>query len=420
MKKLFLTSSFILSFMMVHAQQCATHDVHQIHMANNAAYNAGFLQSESLAYTWRKQNSTEDGQRALLLTIPVVVHVLYKDSLQNISEAQIASQIDVLNRDYRALNNIDLPPYFDSLKADVEIEFCLASIDPLGNPTNGITRTSTVGGQLFGFFSPFGEDAKFDSLGGKNAWPTNQYLNLWVADLFPGLLGYAQFPGGIANTDGVVITTTAFGTVGNIDPLAPGGRTAVHEIGHWLGLRHIWGDDSDCTTGNDSIMDTPNANAASQQDCNVNLNSCANEDAFWGVFDPTDMVQNYMDYSNDTCMGMFTKGQKTRMLSFLYSDPGRNALFTSPAGCSYLAAENIPDIFLTVYPNPVTEKLNIKWNLSNAAMVKIMNVNGQVVASYDHLLSGEAMDVSALPTGIYFAVLSVEGGGVKTIKFMKQ
>ncbi len=410
---------FILSlFLSLHAQQCATYDLHQHQMENNSQYQDGFLQSENLARQWRAEHPADDGERALLLTIPVVVHVLYKDAAQNISDAQIASQIDVLNRDYRALNITYLPPYFDSLKADIEIEFCLASVDPLGNPTNGITRTSTAGGQILGYFSPLGEDAKFDSLGGKNAWPTDEYLNLWVCDLFPGLLGYAQFPGGIANTDGVVLTTTSFGTVGNINTLTPGGRTAVHEIGHWLGLRHIWGDDNNCT-GSDSIADTPNHTVSSQQDCNININTCANEDPFWGLFDPTDMVQNYMDYSNDTCMGMFSKGQKQRMHSFLYGDPNRNALFTSNKGCSYVGMENMEDVLFSIYPNPTLDVLNIKWNKNENARVRIINLSGEVLADYLQVEPGEGMDVSMLSPGIYFAEIYVSNKTVKTIKFIK-
>lgn len=419
MKKLLSVIAVLIIVGCTHSQQCATQDVHQYKMGYDEQYHAGILQSQSLAHQWRLQHPADDEQRALLLTIPVVVHVLYKDSLQNISDAQIQTQLDVLNRDYRALNNIVLPPYFDSIQADIEIEFCLASLDPQGNYTPGITRTSTTGGTFLGFFNPFSEDAKFDSLGGKDAWPTDEYLNLWVCDLFPGLLGYAQFPGGVANTDGVVITTTAFGTVGNVDPLASGGRTAVHEIGHWLGLRHIWGDDSDCT-GSDTIPDTPNSSSASQQDCNTNLNSCANEDSFWGAFDPTDMVQNYMDYSNDTCMGMFTKGQKTRMLSFLYGDPSRNALFSSPAGCGVLSSESFYNVYAAIFPNPASDVLFIKWNHSSMANIQIMNLNGQVLSQLNDKESGSSINLHELSTGIYLAKLYFDNGSTSTLKFIKK
>lgn len=399
------------------AQQCATHDRHVNLMATDDTYRDGYLQSENIARHWRWNNNANDGQRALLLTIPVVVHVLYKDSLQNISDAQIQSQLDVLNTDYRALNSITLPSYFDTLQADVEIEFCLAQLDPLGNPTNGITRTSTPGGQLFGYFSPL-DDAKTDASGGKDPWPTNEYLNIWVCELFPGLLGYAQFPGGAIATDGVVITTTAFGTVGNIDPLAPGGRTTVHEVGHWLGLRHIWGDDSDCT-GSDSIPDTPNHATSSSQDCNTTLNSCSNEDTFWGVFDPTDMVQNYMDYSNDTCMGMFTKGQKQRMHSFLLTDPNRLALFSSPAGCSFLSVNDVTDIKFNIYPNPTHDLLNFQWSSEEFADVKIISSTGKLIKTFFHVNSGQLIDLNDLANGIYITEIKLMGGYTKTSRFIK-
>lgn len=416
MKQVFTLLIFVFGSSLM-AQQCATHDRHVQFMDNDAQYVVNYYQAENLARQWRLNNPSYNGQRALLITIPVVVHVLYKDSSQNISEAQIQSQLDVLNQDYRAMNSITLPSYFDSLKADVEIEFCLASIDPNGNPTNGITRTATAGGALLGYFTPL-DDAKADASGGKDPWPTDEYLNIWVCDLFPGLLGYAQFPGGAATTDGVVITTRSFGTVGNIDPLSPGGRTTVHEVGHWLGLRHIWGDDSDCT-GSDSIPDTPNHSTSSQQDCNTTLNSCSNEDTFWGAFDPTDMVQNYMDYSNDTCMGMFTKGQRQRMHSFLLSDPLRLALFSSPAGCSFLNVDENPNIYYSVFPNPATDKLYLKWSMDESADVKITTITGQVILLHKNVSPGFGVDVSSIPGGVYLAEIVFDNGLSKSSKFIK-
>jgi hypothetical protein len=411
MKQFLLSLTLIVVCAGLQAQQpvhCGTMPVHELHK-NNPQNLAGIIQAQTAAREWRENHAAQmRGGNPAILTIPVVVHVLYKNAAQNITDQQIQSQISVLNEDYRALNaNISsLPAIFDTIAADVEIEFCLANFDPNGNPTNGITRTSTQGGQFLGYFNPFTEDAKFDSTGGKNAWPTDQYLNIWVCELFPGLLGYAQFPGDVGATDGVVVTYTAFGTIGTVTAPSTLGRTATHEVGHWLGLYHIWGDDNDCTTGSDSIPDTPNAASESQSDCQITRNSCSNEDPWWGVIDPPDMVQNYMDYSNDSCMAMFTLGQKARMLSFLNSDPRRAALFSSPAGCAPQGVQQhqyqFGDYF-SLYPNPTNGIVNVSYFGNEAAQmnIEVLDLNGRVVGAFTTTDYSYTLDLSNLPAGVY-------------------
>ena len=417
MKNCILLVLSVLSVEFVMSQEkCASHTLHQQRLDSDPNYVSAVSLAQSHSKQWVQEHAGENNK--VLLTIPVVVHVLYKNAAQNISDAQIQSQIDVLNADYRALNQITLPDYFDSLKADIEVEFCLATVDPEGNPTNGITRTSTSGGTFFNYFSPFNDDIKYDSLGGRNAWPTNQYLNIWVGELFPGLLGYAQFPGDPkVNADGVAITTTAFGTVGNIDPISAGGRTSTHEIGHWMGLYHIWGDENACT-GSDSIVDTPNMGAASNQGCDVIANTCSNEDSFWGGFDPTDMVFNYMDYSSDTCMGMFTKGQKLRMHGFLNTDPRRNALFSSN-GCGVAGIKEEMTNQLTLLPNPATAEVKILIN-GNAQVLELRTLNGQFIQSLENPGAVEIMDLSVLPAGMYFVHVIRDGKVIGIEKLIKQ
>jgi len=254
-------------------------------------------------------------QRTSIIRIPVVVHVLYNTPSENLADTQIASQIDALNRDYRNLNDVAaIPAPFRSLAADSLIEFALATRDPDGKATTGVTRTQT---SLSTFpYDPFDPQAtaKLDKLvkfeeHGHQAWPRDSYLNLWACSLAGGLLGYAQFPGGAAATDGVVILNTAFGTNGTA--ATPGnsfnlGRTAVHEVGHWLNLLHIWGDDGGGCTGSDNVPDTPNqadSNAGRPQFPHL---SCNNEPH-------GDMFMNYMDYVDDVAMFMFTRGQIRRM-----------------------------------------------------------------------------------------------------------
>mgnify|MGYP003670956012 CR=1 FL=1 len=255
------------------------------------------------------QNNRIDGS---IITIPVVVHVLYRNSTENISVAQIQSQLDVLNEDFRRTN-----PDADntwSQAADSEIEFCLVTVDPNGNATTGITRKSTTRRDW-----GTSDDMKRSSTGGVDPWNTSEYLNMWIVPqmLSNGgtILGYAQFPGGSAATDGVVMGYNYFGRTGNVSAPFDGGRTTTHEVGHYFNLRHIWGD-SNC--GNDFVSDTP-THQTSNGGCPTGQVSCGS----------TDMVQNYMDYTNDSCMNLFTQGQKDRMRAVLEAGGSRRTLALS-------------------------------------------------------------------------------------------
>jgi len=239
-------------------------------------------------------------------TIPTVVHVVYNEESGNISEAQIQSQISVLNQDFRAQNpdSSKAPEVWEGLVADANIQFALASEDPDGGTTTGITRTRTEQ-------TAFGVDdaVKSAATSGVDPWPTDRYLNIWVCNLADGLLGYAQFPGGPPETDGVVILNTAFGTTGTASAPFNGGRTATHEVGHFLNLRHIWGDDFLCAAS-DLVADTPNAAVPNFGKPNFPHVSCNNG--------PNgDMFMNYMDYVDDDSMFMFTPQQVARMLATL-------------------------------------------------------------------------------------------------------
>ena len=236
------------------------------------------------------------------VTLGVVVHLVLHDDADDIPDAQVHSQIEVLNRDFGLANPdvAQIPAHWRGLLVDSRIRFKLASIDPDGRPTDGVNRIRTS-------VPSFGVDdsVKFTARGGADAWDTRRYLNLWVCDLDQSLLGYAQFPGLSPATDGVVIDSQAFGSVGQLSPQFDGGRTAVHEVGHWLDLRHIWGDTTDCS-GSDLVSDTPaqqhpnyTAPAAPHISCNNTPHG--------------DMFMNYMDYVPDADMVMFTAGQVARM-----------------------------------------------------------------------------------------------------------
>ncbi|MGY1607546.1 MULTISPECIES: M43 family zinc metalloprotease [unclassified Geodermatophilus] len=254
--------------------------------------------------------------RTGVIRIPVVVHVVHHTETENIDQSQIDSQIAALNRDYRLLNpdKGQIPAPFGVFAADALVEFALAVRDPQGNPTSGITRTWTSKGAFpFDPFDPLATEKldamiKFDQFG-KAAWPRDSYLNVWTCTIGGGLLGYAQFPGGPAATDGVVINNAAFGSGGTAEAPYDLGRTGVHEVGHWLNLLHIWGDDGGGCSGSDNVDDTPNQ--ADSNGSEVRLSDFPHITCDNGP--NGDMFMNYMDYVDDDTMLMFTKGQVRRM-----------------------------------------------------------------------------------------------------------
>lgn len=242
-----------------------------------------------------------------VIQIPVVVNVLYKTSAQNISDAQIASQIAVLNNDFKALNtDYNLTPaIFQSVRSgNFGIEFVLSSVVRKQTSKTSWSTNNAM---------------KYASQGGINATTPTTKLNIWVCNMGNGILGYAQFPGGAAATDGVVIDDNAFGSVGTVSAPYNKGRTATHEVGHWLNLRHIWGD---ATCGNDFVGDTPQHNTA-----NYSCPTYPHYSTCTGT--PVEMTMNYMDYTNDACMYMFTQGQKTRAMAVFAVGGPRNS-FAQP------------------------------------------------------------------------------------------
>lgn len=432
MKKLLSLLSFgILAAPFAMAQstnKCAAMDVYYEHQ-KNATARANFINADIAASTWlaNPANKAKAQKQNSVITIPVVVHVVYKNAVQNIPDSQVVRQIDILNMCFRKQNPnySSIRAVFDTLGADTELQFCLAATDPNGNPTTGIIRKSAPSNA--GFDPIFNMDkVKSSATNGDDPWPNDKYLNIWVCDmsLFGNafVLGYATFPGETAALDGVVIQSEYFGygTAAAPNNLA---RTTVHEVGHFFGMRHIWADDDSGSTGQcdstDFVDDTPNAAAKSQSDCNLTINSCSNEAPYWGTIDPPDMVENYMDYSADGCMALFTKGQKARMYSYLNTVPSRIALQTSPAGCSTVGIKELYGNFqqyIYVYPNPTSDvlHLNITQVTPRDLKCEIYNQNGQLVKVVNQLDFQNTINLADLANGIY--VVKVYNSEVNAIK----
>jgi hypothetical protein len=355
MKKLFFVFAAIIAVLGAQAQRnCGSMEVLERLKTENPSYVAkmGEIEEHTAEFVRNHQGSTE-----AVITIPVVIHVLYNTSVQNISDAQILSQMDVLNEDFRLLNadHVNTPSVFAGLKADCEINFVLAKRDPNGNATTGIIRKSTT---VTSWSS--NDYVKYSSRGGDDAWPAGSYLNIWVCNLGGGLLGYAQFPGGPAITDGVVVGYQYFGRTGTLSAPFNKGRTATHEVGHWLNLRHIWGD-ANC--GNDLVDDTP-----TQQTSNYGCPShpkitCSNVNG--------DMFMNYMDYTDDACMFMFSAKQKLRMQAVLAAGGSRATLATSLGGTAPTGGTTcaVPNGLTSSNVANTTATLN--WNSTGAASYNV-------------------------------------------------
>ncbi len=335
--------ALLLSSLLLPAQRTCGYDAV---IADLHAHEPGFTERHA---AWQREmtrliekgnapsRSTDDP-----LEIPVVVHVVYNTSQENISVAQIQSQIDILNQDFGRFNadTSNTPSVFQAVVANTRIEFCLANFDPDGNPTNGITRTQTTQASWSGNHS-----VKYTANGGHDGWPRDQYLNLWVCNLGGGLLGYATPPSVADITrDGVVVGYNYFGNVGPLDPSFNLGRTATHEVGHWLGLAHTWGGGG--CSNDDNIPDTPIQDGPNFGCPGYPSVSCSN------AAQGGDMFMNYMDYSDDICFNLFTQDQKAVMRGLF--DPGnvRHPLLSSTA-CVNPAFHNAATAFSPEMPDTI-------------------------------------------------------------------
>jgi hypothetical protein len=278
-------------------RSCASDEVLKTQLAEDPTLALRMNQIESFTQNAMRTGRVVNGK----IEIPVIVNVLYRTAAENISDAQIQSQIDILNEDFNAQNAdfADVPAIFSGVKANVGITFVL----------EGINRKSTKK-------SSWGtrDVMKNSKRGGLDPTSPNTTLNIWACTIGGGILGYAQFPGGNSSTDGVVIDSQYFGMSGSGAYPYNLGRTGTHEVGHWMNLRHIWGD---ATCGSDLVNDTPTHNGA-----NYGVPAYPHYSTCTGT--PVEMTMNYMDYTDDRGMYMFSEGQKSRMAAIFVSGGARS------------------------------------------------------------------------------------------------
>jgi hypothetical protein len=347
-----------------------------------------------------------------LITIPVVVHVVYNSSEQNISDAQVLSQLDVLNADY-GKHNADtsaIPAYYSSLAANSGFHFVMAGVDTDGHVTTGIVRKFTN----VPSFS-LNDNVKYSSKGGDDAWDRDRYLNIWVCNLSANVLGYSSFAGGSKETDGVVVLYTAFGTKGTAISPFNRGRTATHEIGHWLNLIHVWGD-ADC--GDDEVADTPPQSAATYGNPSGIVISCGNTP--YG-----NLYMDYMDFTDDIGMHLFTYGQRDRMRTLFAAGGFRQPLLSSTTGAvstggasgGATVAGTGGEVVFDLYPNPAmsTLSVNLQGKARVGGMLGVYNQVGMQVMAVRVTQLSFQLNLSGLASGVYY--LHLDGAG--SSKFVK-
>lgn len=374
------------------AQQCLTDVIVEEALKDNPAlkHKLAVQQQQLKEYIKRSSHKTTG-----IRYISVVIHVLYSTDQENIPEGQAKSGIYVLNQCFRGANPdlASTPTDFQQFIADMEIEFCLAAVDEWGNPTTGITRHEVPGN--FDAVANYNKPAK----GGVAAWDPTRYLNIWVADLTPGLLGLGWPPGvTVPDADGVLVSYKCIGSIGTSSSNAPFhmGKTLVHEVGHYLGLSHIWGNKQGCN-GDDGIKDTPPQDKASSG-CNTYPQFDACSSAGYGI-----MFVNFMDYSNDYCSLMFTHGQKKLVNGTLYS--ARSGL-GSPTRCFPVSAKSIErSEGLSIAPNPTKGILHISSS-KTIEQLTLINMVGRVCKEIHPQARTYDVDMSTLPSGVYFVKLN--------------
>ncbi|MBS1760688.1 MAG: T9SS type A sorting domain-containing protein [Bacteroidetes bacterium] len=406
-----ITMFFLRSFS-AYGQMCGSYDYQQAEFNNNPSLKSSFNSIEQFI-NQRQQVAIMSRGEETVIKIPVVVHILYHTQDEKISDAQVQNQIDILNACFRRRNadSVNTPLRFKSVAADCGIEFQLATSDSRSRSTTGIIRKYTPIEKW-----KMDDKMKFSSSMGDDAWDPSSYLNIWICRL-DKLAGYASFPGGEMNKDGLAIDFAALGTVGATSGYGMG-KTAVHELGHWLGLKHLWGDEY---CGDDGVADTPKQ-AGYTIGCPNNIRiTCGNS--------PNgDMYMNYMDFTNDACTNMFTIGQKMRMKALFEPGGSRFSLLsskglTTPLIFEIPLQENDPKwLKPQLFPNPTSTTLTLDLTYDArwvGSTLQITNLTGLSMMQQKITSKVQQINVQNFPSGVYILAAKREDGLSIKLQFVK-
>lgn len=368
-------------------------------------------------FTRERANSTVSAQRITgmpeTITIPVVFHVLYHTPRENVDKTILDRLIAALNRDFNKRNSdsSNTPSVFKPYAASMGFEFKLATMDPQGRGTTGIVKKYTPA-----LYWMSDDKMKFSVSYGDDAWDSKSYLNIWICNM-KDVMGYSTFPGMDPLKDGVVLSVEdilkARGTTPKINDL----RTVVHEVGHWVNLYHIWGE-SYC--GDDKVDDTPKQGSYTPGCPSGTRVTCSNG--------PTgDMYMNFMDFTDDVCMNMFTNGQRKRARTIFEAGGPRNSiLYSKGLNTSMIESAALPDfypkwLYVQVYPNPAANSIKVYFEYDErwiGKKVEILDMSGRVV--FNKIIGSriETIDVNRLTAGVYFIRAEKDGERVHA-KFVK-
>jgi hypothetical protein len=369
-------------------------------------------------FTREKIAATNGAQRINrlpgVIKIPVVVHVLYHTPGENVSQSAIDLLIGALNRDFNRRNadTANIPAAFKPYAAIMGFEFKLATMDPRGVSTSGIIRKYTPVDYWMS-----DDKMKFSASYGADAWDSKSYLNVWICNL-RDVIGYSTFPGMDASKDGVVISINDFIYHKGTTPKVNDHRTIVHEVGHWLNLYHVWGEGY---CGDDKVDDTPKQSTYTPGCPTGARVSCGNSPV-------GDMYMNFMDFTDDVCMNMFTLGQRQRARSLFEPGGARHSILNSIGfNISMIEETTLPDFYpkwlqVQVYPNPTTSSINVYFDYDerwSGKEIQVLDISGRIVVSKMISSKIETIDVARLNAGVYFIRAQKDGERINA-KFIKR